>query len=124
MKRVLIVGSLALALTAASSVARAENYPADNTGKNVRDRSGNTMTAGDQSEDTGDVKITQQIRKAVVSDDSLSTDAHNVKIITTGGVVTLRGPVANAAEKAKITATAQKIAGVKHVNNQLEVASQ
>jgi hyperosmotically inducible periplasmic protein len=123
MKRVLFVGTLAFALFAAP-LAWAENYPADNTGKNVRDRSGDTLTSGDQSEDKTDLNITQQIRKAIVGDDSLSTNAHNVKIITTGGVVTLRGPVNNDAEKAKVVATAQKIAGVKHVDNQLEVTRQ
>jgi osmotically-inducible protein OsmY len=123
MKRVLFVGTLAFALFAAP-LAWAENYPADNTGKNVRDRSGDTLTTGDQSEDKADLNITQEVRKAIVADDSLSTNAHNVKIITAGGVVTLRGPVNNDAEKAKVGATAQKIAGVKHVDNQLEVTRQ
>jgi osmotically-inducible protein OsmY len=56
-----------------------------------------------------------------VADDSLSTTAHNVKIITVDGVVTLRGPVNNDQEKAKIADAAKKIAGVKQVDNQLEV---
>src|SRR5262245_51474151 len=123
MKRILCAGTLAFALFAAP-LAWAENYPADNTGKNVRDRSGDTLTSGDQSEDKTDLNITQQVRKAIVADDSLSTNAHNVKIITTGGVVTLRGPVNNDTEKAKVVATAQKVAGVKHVDSQLEVARQ
>ena len=65
----------------------------DNTGRNVRDRSGATLTPGDQSESEADRTLTQQIRRAVVADDSLSTNAHNIKIITINGVVTLRGPV-------------------------------
>ena len=47
-----------------------------------------------------------------------------VKIITVGGVVTLRGPVTTPAEKESIGAKAQKTAGVIKVDNQLEVASE
>ena len=48
-------------------------------------------------------------------------NAHNVKIITRDGVVTLRGPVENASEKTSVAAKAQKVAGVKRVDNQLEI---
>src|SRR5262247_1894418 len=65
----------------------------DNTSHNVRDRSGNTLTPGDQSSDKAYMDLTRHIRKAVVADKSLSTTAHNIKIITVNGVVTLRGPV-------------------------------
>jgi osmotically-inducible protein OsmY len=57
----------------------------------------------------------------VVADDSLSTTAHNVKIITVNGVVTLRGPVNSAKEKANIDAKAQHIAGATKVENHLEI---
>lgn len=96
----------------------------DNTGRNVRDRGGDTLTPADQSERAADVDLTQRIRKAVTADDSLSTTAKNVKIITVNGVVTLRGPVKSEQEREKIAATAQQIAGVKQVDNQLEVAAQ
>lgn len=94
----------------------------DNTGRNVRDRSEDTLTPGDQSESKADVELTQRIRKAVVDDESLSTTAHNIKIITINGVVTLRGPVKSEQERDKIVATAQQMAGAKQVDNQLEVA--
>jgi hyperosmotically inducible protein len=100
-----------------------QGYPADNTGKNARDASGDTLTAGDQPENAGDRDITQGVRKAIVANDDLSTNAHNVKIITVNGVVTLRGPVNSADEKAKVAATATKVAGVKRVDNQLEVVT-
>jgi hyperosmotically inducible periplasmic protein len=93
----------------------------DNTGRNVRDRGGDTKTPGDQSESEADRTVTQQIRKAVVADDSLSIMAKNVKIITADGVVTLRGPVQNPHEKATIEAKARQLAGVNKVDNQLEV---
>jgi hyperosmotically inducible protein len=95
----------------------------DNTGRNVRDRGGETKTSGDQSESEADRTITQNIRKALTEDDSLSTNAKNVKIITNDGVVTLRGPVKNEKEKAEIEAKAKQVAGVRNVDNQLEVAS-
>ena len=97
----------------------AEDYPADNSGKNVRDRDSERVTSGDQSNAKADIQITQRIRKAVVNDKQLSTNAHNVKIITAGGMVTLRGPVKNAREKATVAAKAQRIAGANRVVNEL-----
>jgi hyperosmotically inducible periplasmic protein len=78
-------------------------------------------TASDQSENESDRKITQQVRKAVTSDDSLSTSAQNVKIITQGGKVTLRGSVNNDGEKQKIADKAKKVSGVKNVENLITV---
>lgn len=94
--------------------------PPDNTGINERDRSGH-LTATDQSEKKEDLEISANIRKSVVGDDALSTNAHNVKIITIDGVVTLRGPVKTEQEKVAIASKAKNIAGVKRVDNQLEV---
>jgi hyperosmotically inducible protein len=93
----------------------------DNTGRNVQDRSGETLTPGDQSESEADRTLTQRVRQAVVADDSLSTTAKNIKIITVNGIVTLRGPVNSTQEKATIDAKAQQIAGATKVDNQLEI---
>ena len=98
--------------------------PADNTGRNARDSDGNTMTADKQSNSKDDLEITRRIRAAIMDDKSLSTSARNVKIVTVGGVVTLRGPVETSAEKATVASTAEKTKGVKHVDNQLEVKTQ
>jgi hyperosmotically inducible periplasmic protein len=103
-------------------VSRAVVEP-DNSGRNVRDRNDQTKTAGDQSENEADRTITQNIRKALTADDSLSTNAKNVKIITNDGTVTLRGPVKSEKEKTDIEAKAKQVAGVKSVDNQLEIAS-
>ena len=121
MKRKLV--TLVVALGFSAAIAGAENYPAENTGKNVRDKDGNTLTATDQSNDPKDLAITQQVRKAIVADDALSVNAKNVKVITIGGVVTLRGPVDNAAEKDTVATKARTVAGVTRVDNQLEIAS-
>jgi hyperosmotically inducible periplasmic protein len=130
MKKTIALFSLALLVlggyagiaysTEGTSAPAAQTAP-DNTGRNVRDRGGATMTPGDQSESHADRTLTQQIRKAVVADDSLSTMAKNIKIITDNGVVTLRGPVESSQEKEKIAAKAQQIAGKNSVDNQLEV---
>ena len=109
-------------LSAFALSAIAQDTPAaDNTRKNERDRSGETMTSGDQSNSPEDVKITADIRRAVIGDNSLSMTAKNVKIITANGTVTLRGPVKNDAEKTKIAELAQSAAGNAKIDNQLEV---
>lgn len=108
-------------LSALTLSALAQDPAADNTRKNERDRSGETATSGDQSNSPEDVKITAAIRRAVVSDKSLSMTAKNVKIITANGTVTLRGPVKDDAEKAKIVDLAQSAAGNAKIDNQLEV---
>ena len=120
-----LIAALAIVgvLAAGAPSIHAQQYPADNSGKNVRDRKDGAPTPGDQSNAKSDVAITKQIRKAVIADKGLSTNAHNVKIITADGVVTLRGPVKSAAEKETIGAKAQNVAGVTRVDNQLEIAS-
>lgn len=119
--RTLRVGILAAGVLAAS-MAWADSPSADNTGTNVRDRDPAAITAMDQSEKEGDIKITQSIRKALVDDDTMSTNAQNIKVITIDSVVTLRGPVEDAKERDQIAAIASRTSGVTKVNNQLEVA--
>lgn len=121
--RILVAVLTMIVVSAWVPATRAADYPADNTGKNVRDRQESSKTSGDQSNSKSDVAITQAIRKAVVADKELSTNAHNVKIITTNGMVTLRGPVNSPEEKTKVAAKAKSVAGVKSVDNKLEIAS-
>jgi hyperosmotically inducible protein len=116
----IILTLLCVSVFTLSAIAQ-DTAAADNTKKNERDRSGETTTSGDQSNSQEDVKITAGSRRAVVRDNSLSTTAKNVKIITANGMVTLRGPVKNDAEKAKIAELAQSAAGNAKINNQLEV---
>jgi hyperosmotically inducible protein len=97
----------------------AEHVPENNTG-HVRDRPENAKTAVQQSNNEGDLKITQSIRRMLIDDKSLST-AHNVKIVTVDGVVTLRGPVVSEQERNTIANKATQVAGVRKVENQLEV---
>jgi hyperosmotically inducible periplasmic protein len=116
----IILTLLCVSVFTLSAIAQ-DTAAADNTKKNERDRSGETTTSGDQSNSQEDVKITAAIRRAVVGDHSLSATAKNVKIISANGLVTLRGPVKNDAEKAKIAELAQSAAGNAKINNQLEV---
>lgn len=97
------------------------NAAPDNTKVNERDRNDAAKTPLDQQENERDLKITQQIRQAVMADKSLSFTAKNVKIITANGKVTLRGPVNTEQERSSIEAAARKVAGITHVDNQIEV---
>ena len=101
----------------------ADNTPADNTKMNERDRNANEPTADRQKDNRSDREITQQVRKAIVKDKSLSTYAHNVKVITQNGLVTLKGPVRSEEEKKAIEAKAAEVAGQDKVTNQLDVKS-
>jgi hyperosmotically inducible periplasmic protein len=100
----------------------ASQVPADNTKVNQRDRNQNEPTADQQKENTSDRQLTAQIRRAIVKDKSLSTTAHNVKIISQNGAVTLKGPVKSEEEKQAIESKATEIAGSGKVNNELQVA--
>lgn len=93
----------------------------DNTGQNVRDRDMQTLTPGNQSESEVDRTITQNIRKALMDDQTLSTNAKNIKIITVQRVVTLRGVVNSDSERATILKKAKQFADTTQINDQLEV---
>ena len=99
----------------------ASSEDATNTERYARDGDGAHPTADDQSENKQDIDIAAKVRRAVVSDNSLSTNAHNVKIITNEGQVTLRGPVDSEAEKEAIVAKAKEVAGDDRVVDELEL---
>ena len=99
-----------------------QQVPADNTKVNQRDRNRNEPTADQQKENSSDRELARQIRRAVVKDKSLSTDAHNVKIIAQNGTVTLKGAVKSDEEKQAIESKATEIAGAGKVTNELQVA--
>jgi osmotically-inducible protein OsmY len=97
---------------------------ADNTKTNERDRSANEPTADQQKDNRSDRDITQQIRQSIMKDKSLSTDGHNVKIITQDGQVTLKGPVRSEDEKKAIEAKAAEVAGEDKITSELDVKPQ
>ena len=107
--------------TASAGTASVAHDPnADDTAKNSRD-GGATLTPVDQGNSSAEVKITASIRKAIMADKSLSFTAKNVKIITNGTRVTLRGSVKTDAERRTIENAARATDGVTDVDNQLEV---
>jgi hyperosmotically inducible protein len=83
----------------------------DNTAVNKRDRDANKKTADQQANDKSDLELVAAIRRAVVDDKALSTNAHNVKIIVEDGHVTLKGPVASRAEKDAVEKKADEVVG-------------
>jgi hyperosmotically inducible periplasmic protein len=95
--------------------------PADNTKTNKRDRAAAEPNADRQKENPTDRELTRKIRRALVKDKSLSTYAHNVKIITQDGNVTLKGPVRSEEEKNTVIAKATELAGEGHVIDELQV---
>jgi len=117
----LFAGNVAAADGTLRLAASDQRPDADDTERNVRDRKDTTLTPMDQGGSESDRTITQEIRRAVVAQDGFSTNAKNVKIITVDGVVTLRGPVKTADEKATIASLAGRTAGAKRVDNQLEL---
>ena len=120
MKQTLLVLAC-LSTVSLAAMAGDDKTKPDNTAINERDRSGETETSGDQSNTSADLKITQAIRQALVKDSELSITAKNIKVITNNGQVTLRGPVKNAQEKAKISQLAKSAAGGAQIDNQVDV---
>ena len=120
MKRTLLILACLCAVNLAAIAADDKTKP-DNTATNERDRSGETQTSGDQSNSSADLKITQAIRQALMKDGELSMTAKNIKVITANGQVTLRGPVNNAQEKAKVDQIARSAGGGAKIVDQLDV---
>jgi hyperosmotically inducible protein len=100
----------------------AAQTPADNTKVNKRDRAKEAATADQQKENSSDRDLTQKIRRALMDDKTLSTYAHNVKVIAQDGQVTLKGPVRTEDEKKAVEAKATEVAGAGHVTNQISIA--
>jgi hyperosmotically inducible protein len=122
-KLLMILGAATLLSGASAFADDSSNSAAqvNNSGQNVSDSDGQSMTPLNQSEDAADLKITTRIRRAIIRDQSLSVDAHNIKIITTKDhVVYLRGPVANDDECKKIESIAKAKAGDYPVKNELK----
>jgi len=101
------------------STATDSQSKADNTRQNKNDR---TNTADRSTNSASDRELTRKIRKAIVDDKSLSSYAHNVKIVTKDGMVTLRGPVRTEDEKKMVEAKANEVAGAGKVTNDITVA--
>jgi len=107
-----------LGLAGAGSVSAQQS---DNSAVNKGDQAPGAVTADQQKMNAQDRDITAKIRKAVVADKSLSTYAHNVKIVSQAGTVTLKGPVRSDEEVKSVMAKATDVAGAGKVVNQMSV---
>jgi len=123
--RIVALASLLLATAlvfAQEPPAQQATRAADNSKVNDRDQSGTQPTADQQENGQSDLELTRQIRRSIVQDSSLSTYAHNVKIISQDGKVTLKGPVRSEEEKQAIEAKASEVAGKDNVVSELSIA--
>ena len=118
----LLGASLMLSATLVASPVPQDQQPApDNTKMNQGDANKGAVTADQQKMNPTDRNNAKQIRSAIMKDKSLSTYAHNVKIISQNGKVTLKGPVRSEDEKTNIEAKAAAVVGADNVTSQLEV---
>lgn len=116
MKHILVILP-ALLLSIQSYAAKDE----DNTRVNKRDRATSELTADQQTSGTSDMDITRRIRQDIMKENGLSTYAQNVKIITVGGKVTVKGPVRSEQELSVIMKHARRAAGETNVKNEMAV---
>ena len=126
MCRAFMTVALGCALAAGSAVggfaqAPDESAKPDNTKVNKRDRQQSEPTADQQKENTSDRDLAKNVRRAIVKDKSLSTYAHNVKVIVQNGTVTLKGPVHSDEESKAVEAKAAEVAGAGNVRNALSI---
>jgi len=101
----------------------AERFPADNSGKNVRDSDARRVTAGSQKMSGPDMEVLANIRRNIIAQPDLSVNGRNVKVIVESGVVTLRGPVKSEEESRSIENATKEAASSYKIVNQLEAAA-
>lgn len=122
--RIWVAGSVllggAVALSAQQTESSTQAAP-DNTKVNKRDRARSEPTADQAKENTSDREMMRKIRRALMEDKSLSTYAHNVKVISQNGKVTLKGPVRSDEEKSAVESKANEIAGSGNVTSEITV---
>jgi hyperosmotically inducible protein len=106
---------------AGTAVPQEQQSPAADNTKTNKDKT--SPTADQQKMNPADRELTKKIRASISSDKTLSTYAHNIKIISQDGKVTLRGAVRSEDEKAAIESKATAIAGPNSVTNMLDVAT-
>jgi osmotically-inducible protein OsmY len=121
-----LVASAAVALSCVSgalsgSPAFAQTGTAQSAPDNSNQNKNHANTADSQTNAQSDRQTTQAIRKVIMADKSLSTYAHNVKIITAGGTVTLKGPVQTEDEKQKVASEAANVVSPDKITNELTV---
>ena len=116
-----LAGGSPLVYAQTSNTGKTATPDADNTRMNKADQKNTQPTAQNQSNEKADRELAAAVRKAIVRDKSLSTNAHNVKVVAKDGTVTLRGPVRSDDEKSKVSQLTRQVEGVSNVDDQLLV---
>ena len=113
-QRILLTTALCAAtvtITVAGQAQTSDAPKADNTAVNKQDRDPNQATADQQKNNRPDRDLTKNIRRSIMADKSLSSYAHNIKVISQNGTVTLKGPVKSEEEKQSVIAKAVAVVG-------------
>ena len=113
--------TILLCVAAVGGYGQTSGTQPDNTKVNKRDRNVGEATADQQKVNATDRDLTKKIRQSVMADKALSSYAHNIKIISQNGSVTLKGPVKSEDEKKAILAKAIAVAGADKVTDQISV---
>ena len=122
MKHSRIAVTILSCVAAVACYGQASDTKPDNTKVNQCDRKPGAVTADQQKANVADRELSRQIRRSIIGDQSLSTYAHNIKIISQNGVVTLKGPVKSADEKKAVVAKAVAVTGsANKVTDQISV---
>jgi osmotically-inducible protein OsmY len=127
LRQMALAGMLAFCvgmLPAQDSTSAPATTKPDNTKVNKRDRAKSAVTADQAKNNASDRDLMQKIRQSLVDDKSLSTYAHNVKVIARDGKVTLKGPVRSAEEKTAVESKAADVAGAGNVTSRITVKAQ
>jgi osmotically-inducible protein OsmY len=111
MKRLQIALTIVFSVATLTCYGQGSDTKPDNTKVNKRDQNSGEVTADQQKANAADRDLTKKIRQSVIADKSLSSYAHNVKIISQDGAVTLKGPVKSDDEKKAIVAKAVAVVG-------------
>ena len=120
--RIVLAGALLMG-GAIPGPAQDSSVKPDNTKVNKQDRDKAAVTPDKQKENKTDRELAPHIRKALVNDKSLSTYAHNVKVIAQNGTVTLRGPVRSEDEKKTVEQKTAEVAGAANVKSEITVVA-
>jgi hyperosmotically inducible protein len=122
MKRLAVMMACLVSLGAGLSVQAKDAPKADDTAQNKGATEKDAVTADKQKNGKDDVKSLAAIRKTIIDDKDLSSNAKNVKILFSNGCATLRGPVESDAEKARVEELTKSCSCVTSVKNLLTVA--
>jgi hyperosmotically inducible protein len=112
---------LCLASAPLASRAFAQTDSTQTAPDNTKSNKDHAQTADSQSNAKADRQTTASVRKAILADKDLSTYAHNIKIITINGAVTLKGPVKSEDEKQKIASDTSSVVSADQITNELTI---